>query len=327
MATQNHEAARAEGLLLAGGAITSIQLGAALSESLFDRVGAAGSVFLRLLLAATVLWAVARPRLGSYEPRDVRAALALGVCIGAQSLLFFEAMDRIPFGVAVTIQFLGPLGVALSSSRRPLDVLWVTLVALGVVFLCLGEGAAGSLDALGVALAGVSAACWAGYILLTKHLGARLSGLDGLAISMAAAAAVSAPAGLAAGGAALLAPDVLLVAAGLSLLIPLLPYVCELAALRRLPSGLFALIMSLEPAVAVLLGFLLLGESLSATAMLGILLVLCGSAAAATVPADARAPRPARRPRRKLAALPAGEACPPPVWGVKCAARASIKML
>jgi inner membrane transporter RhtA len=274
-------ASRAPGIALAVAAMTTVQLGAALSDPLFDRIGASGIVALRLALAALMLWPFARPRLRGRSRADLGAAVALGACTGLVTLAFFEAIARIPLGVAVTIEFLGPLAVALAGSRHARDVAWVLLAAAGVALLTLGDGAGEPLDPTGVAFAALAAACWAGYILLTKRVGARWSGLEGLSVSLLVAAAVTLPAGLAGAGAELVAPDVLLAGVGLALLIPLLPYVLELIALRRLPTALFGVIMSLEPAIAAVLGFLILGQRLAAAGVVAIAMVSVASAGAA----------------------------------------------
>jgi inner membrane transporter RhtA len=273
-------ASRASGIALAVAAMTIVQLGAALSEPLFDRIGAAGSVVVRLVLAALMLWPFARPRLRGRTRADLGAAVALGTCTGFVTLAFFEAIARIPLGVAVTIEFLGPLGVALAGSRRALDVAWVVLAAAGVALLTLGDAAGEALDPTGVAFAGLAAACWAGYIVLTKHVGARWAGLEGLSVSLIVASAVALPAGVASAGAELLAPDVLLAGLGLALLLPLMPYVLELIALRRLPTALFGVIMSLEPAIAALLGFLILDQALKTSGIVAIAMVSIASAGA-----------------------------------------------
>jgi len=271
---------RAPGVALAVASMTTIQFGAALSEPLFDRIGPAGLVALRLTLAALMLWPFVRPRLRGRTRADVCAAVALGAVSGVLTLAFFEAIARIPLGVAVTIEFLGPLGVALAGSHRARDVAWVLLAGSGVALLTLGDGAGEPLDALGVAFAGVSAGCWAAYILLTKRVGARWAGLEGLSVSLVVAALVTLPVGLAGAGVELLEPDLLLVGIGLALLIPLLPYVFELIALRRLPAALFGVIMSLEPAIAALLGFLILEQRLAASGVVAIALVSVASAGA-----------------------------------------------
>ena len=227
-----------------------IQLGIALSEPLFEQVGPAGVVALRLAVAAAVLWPLTRPSVRGRDRADLRAAIWLGLFCGAQTLAFFAAIDRIPLGVAVTIEFLGPLAVAIAGSRRRLDALWVLLVAAGVAVLTLGQGAGGGgLDPAGVALAGAAAAGWAGYIVLTKRVGARWGGLEGLAVSLAVAAVLTLGPGLATAGTALIDPKVLAAGAGLALLAPLAPYALEMLALRRLPAARFGIVMSLEPAI------------------------------------------------------------------------------
>src|SRR5215208_2881693 len=268
------------GIALAVASMSTIQLGAALSEPLFDRVGPAGVVALRLGIAALVLWPFARPRIRGRSPEDLAAAAALGLCSGLLTLAFFEAIARIPLGVAVTIEFLGPLGVALAGSRRPRDVAWVVLAGAGVAMLTLGHGTGEPLAATGVLLSGVAAACWAGYILLTKRVGARWPGLQGLSVSLIVAALVTLPFGIAGGGAELLEADVLLASLGLAMLIPLLPYVFELIALRRLPTALFGVIMSLEPAIAAMLGFLILDQGLAVTGVAAIAMVSLACAGA-----------------------------------------------
>jgi inner membrane transporter RhtA len=271
---------RGPGVALALASMTTLQLGAALSEPLFDRIGPGGVVALRLVLAAALLWPFVRPGMRGRTRTDLGAAVALGACSGLLTLAFFEAIARIPLGIAVTIEFLGPLGVALAGSRRARDVAWVVLAGAGVALLTLGEGGGGPLDPVGVALAGVAAACWAAYILLTKRVGARWAGLEGLAVSLAVAALVTLPVGVAGAGAELLAPEVILAGIGLALLIPLVPYALELIALRRLPTALFGVIMSLEPAIAALLGFLILGQALAAAGVVAIAMVTLASAGA-----------------------------------------------
>jgi inner membrane transporter RhtA len=265
------------GLALAVGAMGLIQLGIALSEPLFAQVGPTGVVALRLAVAAAVLWPLTRPTVRGRDRADLRAAIWLGVCSGAQTLAFFAAIDRIPLGVAVTIEFLGPLGVAVAGSRRRLDALWILLVAAGVALLMLGHDAGAGLDPVGIALAGAAAAGWAGYVVLTKRVGTRWAGLEGLAVSLAVAAALALGPGIATAGTALIDPKVLAAGAGLALLAPLAPYVLEMQALRRLPSARFGIVMSLEPAIGAALGFALLGQHLSVTAIVAIALILSAS--------------------------------------------------
>jgi inner membrane transporter RhtA len=290
------------GVALAVGAMSSIQLGIALSEPLLHEVGAAGIVSLRLLMAAALLWVLTRPVVRGRSGADVRVAIALGVCCGAQTFAFFAALDRIPLGVAVTIEFLGPLGVALAGSRRGRDAAWVALAGAGVALLTLGPGS-GGLDPLGVALAAVAACCWAGYITLTKRVGARWSGLDGLAVSLAVAAALTIAPGVATAGTALVDPEVLLAGAGLALLLPLAPYSLEMLALRQLPTAVFGLLMSLEPAIGAALGFVLLGQDLGVAAILAVGLVVAASAGAtlSALPPGTSAGPASRRPLARRA--------------------------
>jgi inner membrane transporter RhtA len=270
--------------------MSTIQLGAALSKPLFDRVGPAGLVSVRLVLAALILWPFMRPRLRGRSIQDLAAAVALGACSGLLTLCFFEAIARIPLGVTVTIEFLGPLGVALAGSRHARDVAWVLLAGSGVALLTLGEGAGRPLNAAGVAFAAVAAACWAGYILLTKRVGVRWAGLEGLSVSLVVAALVTLPAGIADAGTDLLVPEVMLAGLGLALLMPLAPYIFELIALRRLPTALFGVIMSLEPAIAALLGFLILSQGLAVSGAIAIAMVSVASAGAALGAAGVAAP-------------------------------------
>ena len=280
---------RASGIALAVAAMSTIQLGAALSEPLFERVGPAGLVTLRLVLAALLLWPLVRPRVRGRTRQDLGAAVALGACSGLLTLCFFEAIARIPLGVAVTIEFLGPLGVALAGSRHARDVAWVLLAGAGVALLTVGDGAGEPLDVTGVAFALLAGFFWAGYILLTKRVGARWAGLEGLSVSLAVAALVTLPAGIVAAGGELLVPEVMLVGLGLALLMPLVPYAFELIALRRLPTALFGVIMSLEPAIAALFGFVILGQGLAVTGIVAIAMVSLASAGATLGAAGAAA--------------------------------------
>jgi inner membrane transporter RhtA len=278
---------RVSGIGLAVAAMATVQLGAALSDPLFDDIGPAGVVALRLALAALVLWPVARPRLRDREREELAAVGALGVCSGLLTLAHFEAISRIPLGVAVTIEFLGPLGVALAGSRRPRDVGWVVLAGSGVAILTLGNGAGESLAPAGVLLAGVAAVCWAGYIVLTKWVGARWQGLEGLSASLIVAALITLPSGVAQAGTDLLDPRILAIGLGLALLLPLLPFIFELIALRRLATALFGVIMSLEPAIAAVLGFLILDQGLAVAGVVAIAMVVTASAGATLTSRDA----------------------------------------
>jgi inner membrane transporter RhtA len=263
--------------LLVVTAATSVQFGSGVGATLFDDVGPAGAAFLRLGFAAVVLWAIWRPRLAG----DLRLAAAFGVALGLMNWSIYEAMDRIPLGVAVTIEFAGPLAVAVIGSRRPLDAVWIVLAATGIVLLA--DPGGGSTDAVGVAFALLAAACWVAYIYLSKRTGAAFPGGSGLAIAMAVGALVVLPAGVIQGGAGLAEPDVLGAAFAVALASSVLPYSLELEALRRLPEAVFGVLMSLEPAVAALAGFVVLGQALGARELLAIGMVVAASAGAASL--------------------------------------------
>jgi inner membrane transporter RhtA len=259
------------------GGIVSVQVGAAFATTLFDEVGPAGTVFLRIGFAALLLMAIWRPaRLPAGEAR--RDILLLGVALAAMNLSFYLALDRIPLGIAVTLEFVGPLGVAIAGSRRPLDLLWVALAAGGLLLLSPVPGS--SLDELGVLLALVAGCFWGGYILLQARVGRAVPGGGGLAIAMVVAAVLVTPAGVAEGGGELLAGGLLAVALAVAVLSSVVPYSLELEALRRLPEGTFGVLMSLEPAVAATVGFVGLDQELAAREVVAIGLVLVASAGA-----------------------------------------------
>jgi inner membrane transporter RhtA len=265
--------------LLVLAAVSSVQFGAALAKSLFDEVGPGGTVFLRVLFAAVVLVAVWRPTAGGRSGSDWRLIALFGLSLGAMNLAFYEALERIPLGIAVTFEFVGPLGVAIASSRRALDLVWVVLAAAGI--LLLSEFGGADLDGLGVALALVAGSFWAAYILLSARVGRSFPGGSGLALAMAVAAAMLVPVGVADAGDGLLVPGTLAVGAAVAMLSSAIPYTLEMEALRRMPVGVFGVMMSLEPAVAALAGLIVLGEGLAIRELLAILLVVAASAGAA----------------------------------------------
>jgi inner membrane transporter RhtA len=258
------------------GSIGSVQFGAAFAARLFDRAGPGGLVFLRLALSALILLALARPSLRGRSASDVRAAVAFGLVLGAMNWSFYEALDRLPLGVAVTIEFLGPLAVAVAGSRRALDLVWVALAGGGVALLAL-RGSHHGITAFGVVLVLIAATCWALYILLSKHVGSAFPGLDGLAVALVVGALLTLPAGVVQGGSALGEPAVLAGGLAVALLSSLIPYSLEIVALRRLPPSVFGLLMSLEPAVAALAGVLVLSQALSAALALSMAMVIIAS--------------------------------------------------
>ena len=264
-------------------AIASIQFGAAFAATLFDDVGAAGAAALRLGFAALVLLAVWRPRPRAHAREALRIAVVFGLILGLMNYTFYEALDRIPLGIAVTIEFLGPLGVAVAGSRGRRDLLWVALAAAGIVLLA-DPGGEGSPDALGVAFALMAAAFWAAYIVLAQRAGRHFTGGTGLAIAMAVAALVPLGPGIASGGGDLLGMEVLAVGLVVALASSVIPYSLETEALRRMPRNVFGVLMSLEPAVAALAGFLVLSQDLGARELLAIGLVVAASAGATRAP-------------------------------------------
>ena len=270
--------ARATSIALVLGSIVSVQSGAAAATTLFGRVGPAGAVLLRTLFAAVALAALWRPSLRGHTRRELRLVAGLGLVLAGMNLSFYAGLDRIPLGIAVTFEFVGPLGVAIARSHRPADLVWVALAAGGIALLSPGVG--GSLDALGVAFALLAGAFWAAYILLAAGVGRAFERGDGLALAMALSALVLIPSGIAAGGDELVDPAVLGVGIAVALLSSAIPYSLELEALRRLPEGTFGVLMSLEPAIAALSGFAFLGQSLSARELAAIALVVIASAGA-----------------------------------------------
>lgn len=266
-------------VLILGG-IGSVQFGAAFADKLFDEAGPAGVVLLRLLLSAGALLAITRPRLRDRSRRELLSAAAFGTVLGGMNWSFYEALHRLPLGPAVTIEFAGPLAVAIAGSRRWIDLLWAALAGGGVVLLAFGasgHGSNGRLDPVGIALALLAGTFWAGYILLSQRVGSVFPGLQGLAIALSVAAILVLPAGLIQGGSALLRPHVLLGGLCVALLSSLIPYSLELTALRRIAASTFGLLMSLEPAFAALAGVLVLGQRLKLATGLALVMVIIAS--------------------------------------------------
>jgi inner membrane transporter RhtA len=256
--------------------IVSVQVGSALAKHLFDAVGSFGTVALRLFFAAVVLLLLWRssPRLS----RRTWAVIAgYGVTLGLMNLCFYLSLSRIPLGIAVTTEFLGPLAVALAGSRRWPDALWAVLAAGGVVLLMEGGG---DLDPAGLLFALAAGACWGLYILVGAALGRHTTEGDGLALGMAVAALVAVPFGVADSGTALIRPWVLAAGLGVALLSSVIPYSLDLEALRRVPPHVFGILMSLEPAMAALIGLVVLQEALHWTQWLAVVCVVAASAGA-----------------------------------------------
>ncbi|MEJ1200696.1 MULTISPECIES: EamA family transporter [unclassified Streptomyces] len=261
------------GLVLAGG--LSVQFGAALAVSLMPRAGALGVVTLRLAVAAVVLLLICRPRLRGHSRADWGTVVVFGIAMAGMNGLFYQAVDRIPLGPAVTLEVLGPLALSVFASRRAVNLVWAALALAGVFLL--GGGGFDSLDPAGVAFALGAGAMWAAYIVFSARTGRRFPQADGLALAMAVGAVLFLPLGIAESGGKLLDPMTLALGAGVALLSSVLPYTLELLALRRLPAPTFAILMSLEPAIAAAAGFLILDQALSATQSAAIALVIAAS--------------------------------------------------
>ncbi|MFD3932375.1 DMT family transporter [Streptomyces sp. NPDC058614] len=261
------------GLVLAGG--ISVQFGGALAVTLMPRVGALGVVALRLAVAAIVLLAVCRPKVRGYSRADWGTIVVFGITMAAMNGLFYQSVDRIPLGTAVTLEVFGPLALSVLASRRAVNLVWAGL-ALGGVFL-LGGGGFSSLDPVGVAFALSAGAMWATYIVFSARTGRRFPQADGLALAMVVAAVVFLPLGIVESGSKLLAPTTIALGAAVAVLSSVLPYTLELLALRRLPASTFAILMSLEPAIAATAGFLVLNQALSLTEASAIALVIAAS--------------------------------------------------
>lgn len=276
-------------LVVAGG--LSVQFGSAVAVLLMPRAGALGVVTLRLAVAALVLLAVCRPKMRGHSRADWGTVLAFGLAMGGMNTLFYQAADRIPLGAAVTLEVLGPLALSVFASRRLVNVVWAGLALGGVVLL--GGGGFDRLDPVGAACALGAGAMWATYIVFSARTGRRFPQADGLALAMVVAALLSLPLGIMESGAKLLVPSTVGLGAAVALLSSVLPYTLELMALRRLPAPTFAILMSLEPAIAATVGFLILDQALTTTDALAIALVIGASMGA--VRSQTRRPRPRER--------------------------------
>jgi len=291
--------------------IFSVQFGAGLAAKLFTQVPPAAVTGLRLWMSAAVMVLVGfRPLRNVVSGlahrrawRDAAVAVAFGVTLAVMNFSIYQSFARIPLGISVTVEFLGPLGVAVASSRRLLDVLWVGLAGTGVALLArgrlnlsgtgaAGHGAASSGQVVaGLAFALLAALAWAAYIMLSRATGQRFPGSTGLAIAMVVAAIVITPVGVAAGRAALLRPEVLVTGLAIGLLSSIIPYSLELEALRRIPARVFGIWMSLEPAVAALVGLVVLGQELTPREWLAVGCVMAACAGAARGAREPQAPQ------------------------------------
>ncbi|MFI0923332.1 EamA family transporter [Streptomyces sp. NPDC021012] len=271
-------------LVVAGG--LSVQFGSAVAVLLMPRAGALGVVTLRLVLAAAVLLVVCRPKVRGYGRADWGTIAAFGTAMAGMNMLFYQAADRIPLGAAVTLEVLGPLVLSVVASRRLVNLLWAGLALGGVVLL--GGGGFDRLDPAGAGFALAAGAMWAAYIVFSARTGRRFPQADGLALAMAFGAVLSLPFGIVEAGGRLLVPSTIGLGLVVALMSSVLPYTLELLALRRLPAPTFAILMSLEPAIAATAGFLVLSQALSLTDALAIALVIAASMGAVRTQARRR---------------------------------------
>jgi inner membrane transporter RhtA len=256
--------------------VSITQIGSALAKTLFASLGTRGAVLVRVSFAAIMLLAMNRPSIRRIPRTALRLAVMFGVVLGLMNWSFYAALARVPLGVAVTVEFIGPLGVALLQSRRPRDILWVLLAATGIILLTpLG---AGGPDPVGVGLALLAGICWALYILLGARVGQAFAGGTGLSLAMVVAAIILAPGGAASALPIVVSPSLLVTGIAVAAFSSALPYTLEMEALRRMPSRVFGVLMSLEPAVAAIAGFAILGERLGPRALGAMLLISIASA-------------------------------------------------
>jgi inner membrane transporter RhtA len=267
-------------------AIVSVQGGAAIAKGLFPVLGAASTASMRIGLSALLLLVVVRPRLGQLQAAQWRAVVPYGLALGAMNFLFYCALARIPLGLAVTLEFIGPLALALSGSRRWFDVVWALLAGVGIALIAPWSGQ--GIDALGMLFALAAGGCWAAYIVLGQRTAAVLSGNLAVTVGMLVGALVIVPFGLASGQLAALTPHLALLGALLALFSSVLPFTLEMQALKSLPTRTFSILMSLEPAAAAVSGWLLLHERLTVGQWLAVVLIVIASAGATLTAPRAR---------------------------------------
>ena len=256
-------------------AIVSVQIGSSLAKQLFDDLGAAGVTLLRLGLAAALLLVVLRPRVRRWTRASWTAALLLGAAMAGMNLVFYLALRTVPLGIAVTVEFLGPLLLALVQTRRAVDLVWAALAAGGVALL--GLDTTNDVPLSGLLLAFVAGLFWAAYIVASARVGQVLPGTDGLAVALLFAALLVLPFGASGASAVLDRPVLLLAAFGVALLSSVISYGLELSALRRIPTQVFGILMSLEPAAAAVAGLVVLGEALGPREVLALVMVSLAS--------------------------------------------------
>ncbi|SHL10873.1 inner membrane transporter RhtA [Hymenobacter psychrotolerans DSM 18569] len=255
--------------------IVSVQGGAAIAKGLFPVAGPAGTASLRIGFSAVLLVLVVRPRLRQLRPEQWRAVVPYGVVLGLMNFLFYCALARIPLGLAVTLEFVGPLGVALAGSRRALDLVWVLLAGAGIALIAPWQGQ--GIDMLGAGFALAAGGCWALYIILGRRTGAVLPGQLAVTVGMLVAALTILPFGAAIGNLLALSPYLLLLGVLLAIFSSVLPFSLEMQALRTMPTRTFSILMSLEPVAAAFSGWLLLGEQLTSNQWLAVAFIVAAS--------------------------------------------------
>lgn len=268
--------ARVPAPLLVLVAIGSVQLGSAVARTMFDQLGAGGSTLLRVGLAALVLLTLLRPDVRAWRRDQWLAALLLGAAMAGMNLAFYLSLRTVPLGVSVTVEFVGPLLLALAQTRRWVDGVWALLAASGVVLL--GADTSSGIPLSGLALALLAGLFWAAYIVASARVGRLLPGLDGLAVALAVASLLVLPYGASGASAVLDAPVLLLGGLAVAFLSSLVPYGLEMLALRRMPTRVFGILMSLEPAAAALAGLVVLGQALGVREVTALVLVSVASA-------------------------------------------------
>lgn len=269
------------------GAIVSVQVGAAFAKSLFTLTDPTAVAWLRMAVAAVIFWVVARPRLSGRTWPEWRVVIGYGITLATMNWAIYQSFARIPIGLAVTIEFLGPLGVALVGSRRARDLVWVGLAAAGVALLGVFPT---NVDWIGVGFALLAGAAWAGYIVLSGPTGAAWEGVTGVSVGSLVGALVFLVPGVLSGGTSLWQPQVVLLAAAVGVLSSVIPYGLEMVARRTIPAGVFGILMSLEPGVAALAALVVLGEQLGWVEWVAMACVIVASTGSTRALAKAPAP-------------------------------------
>jgi inner membrane transporter RhtA len=275
------------GALMAVGSMLCVQVGLAVSVTLIDRIGAEGVAWLRLMWAGLILLVLVRPKPSAFTRKTFGVSVLLGVVTAMITLLFMAAIDRIPLGTASALEFLGPLGVAVATAGAGRRVLWPSLAAVGVLLLT--QPWAGAVDPIGVLFALAAAVCWACYILLTQRVGDEVSGINGLAVSMPVAGLVAT---IVVGPSVFghITIELLLIGIALAILLPVVPFTLEFLSLRRLNTSTFGTLMSLEPAMAMIVGLVILHQVPGPLAVVGMGFVVAAGIGAARMGARTSAP-------------------------------------